>query len=133
MDIYREVILDHYKHPRNFGHLKKPDVTANGENVTCGDDISIEILFTKNPASPAGRHKPLTIYGIAFSGQGCAISQASASLLTETVKGKSVEEIMKLHTEDVLSMLGTPLTPTRVKCAVLPLEVIQKALHSHKK
>ncbi len=127
MDIYREVILDHYKHPRNFGHLQKPDVTAVGENVTCGDDIGIEICFVIS-------NKRKTIGDISFSGQGCAISQASASLLTEYVKDKSSEEVMKLQTEDVLAILGTRLTPTRIKCATLPLEVVQKAVRqSHKK
>lgn len=121
MDIYRELILDHYKHPRNFGHLKRPDVSSHGENVTCGDSISIELKFATN-------HKLLAINDISFFGHGCAISQASASLLTEYVKTKSVEDVKKLQTKDILSLLNTTLTPSRIKCATLPLEVTQKAV-----
>lgn len=125
MDIYREIILDHYKHPRNFGHLKKFNTSATGENVTCGDSIIIEVSFNKN-------HKPLTVCDIAFLGQGCVISQASASILTEYVEEKTSAEIMNLNTSHVLDLLGTTLTPSRVKCAMLPLEVLQKAIFKKK-
>lgn len=117
MDIYRENILDHYKHPRNFGHLKHPDVTQEEGNVTCGDRIVMEVNFDKDKVSE-----------IAFNGDGCAISQASASMLTEKVKEMSKDEIMKLTVDDITSMLGTTLTPSRIKCATLPLEVLQKAI-----
>jgi len=118
MDIYRELILDHYKHPRNFGHLDTFDVESEENNITCGDKIRMEVkLKEKN-----------IIDVIRFSGEGCAISQASASMLTEEVTGKSVEDVMQLKTQDILDMLGTELTPTRVKCAVLSLEVLQKAV-----
>lgn len=122
MDIYRENILDHYKHPRNFGHLDKPDMTQEEGNVTCGDRIVIELHITRN-ASRITR-----IEDIRFSGEGCAISQASASMLTEKVKGMNTSEIMKLTVDDITSMLGTTLTPSRIKCATLPLEVLQKAI-----
>lgn len=118
MDIYRENILDHYKHPRNFGHLDNPDVTQEEGNVTCGDRIVMEVKLDN------GKVKE-----IAFSGEGCAISQASASMLTEMVKGKTKEEVMKLTLGDITTMLGTTLTPSRVKCATLPLEVLQKATY----
>lgn len=116
MDIYREIILDHYKYPRNFGHLTRPDAKVEEGNVTCGDRIIIEIK---------GKDK---IDEIAFSGEGCAISQASASMLTEKVKGMKVTDAKKLNTDDIIKMLGTTLTPSRTKCATLPLEVLTKAL-----
>jgi nitrogen fixation protein NifU and related proteins len=122
MDIYREIILDHYKHPRNFGHLPRPDAKVEEGNVTCGDRISIEIKVNGK------RKKEKFIEDIRFSGEGCAISQASASMLTEKVKGKNVTDIKKLDLQYMFSMLGTTLTPTRTKCALLPLEVLQKAL-----
>src|SRR3989344_5472150 len=111
MDIYREVILDHYKNPRNFGHLEKPDAKIEEGNVTCGDRIVMEINVRNNG----------TIEDIRFSGEGCAISQAAASMLTEKVAGKKLSQIMKLSTGEMVSMLGTTLTPSRIKCATLPL------------
>ena len=118
MDLYREIILDHYKHPRNFGHLDKPDVVMEEGNVTCGDRIVMEIKFKG------------TIEDIRFNGEGCAISQASASMLTEKVKGMNKKQMQKLSRIDIEEMLGTTLTPSRVKCATLPLEVLQKAMVS---
>ena len=117
MDIYRQTILDHYKHPRNFGHLTRPDAKVEEGNVTCGDRVVMEIKSRKG-----------TITDIRFSGEGCAISQASASMLTEKVKGKKVLDVMKLRAGDIVEMLGTTLTPSRTKCATLPLEVLTKAL-----
>lgn len=120
MDIYREVILDHYKHPRNFGHLPKPDAKIEEGNVTCGDRIVMEINADKSGH----------ITDIRFSGEGCAISQASASMLTEKVMGMKQDEVMKLTAKNITDMLGTTLTPSRTKCATLPLEVLQKAVVS---
>lgn len=120
MDMYRDVILDHYKHPRNFGHLAKPDAKAEAYNATCGDKIIMEIQ---------GGGK---IEDIRFSGEGCAISQASASMLTEKVKGMNKADVMKLTTRDMIDLLGTTLTPSRTKCATLPLEVLQKAVYGRK-
>lgn len=118
MDLYRELILDHYKNPRNFGHLNHVDASAQAHNATCGDKMRIEIKFKKK------------IDDIRFSGEGCAISQASASMLTEKVKGMSAAQIQKISLQDVQEMLGVTLTPSRVKCATLPLEVLQKAVSS---
>ncbi len=126
MDLYREVILDHYKHPRNFGHLSGANVTSEEINVSCGDRIVIEIAVHGSGKTPR------VIADIRFSGEGCAINQASASMLTEKVKGMDVGAVMKLTLDDVQSLLGTTLTPSRVKCAVLPLEAIQKAIVSLK-
>jgi nitrogen fixation NifU-like protein len=120
MDIYREIILDHYKHPHNFGHILHPSVSHTLYNSACGDKITMELVFDKKD----------TITDVKFSGEGCAISQASASMLTDFVVGKTKKEIMKLTSADIFSMVNTELTASRVKCAVLPLEVLQKAVAS---
>ncbi|MFH0749470.1 MAG: SUF system NifU family Fe-S cluster assembly protein [Candidatus Gottesmanbacteria bacterium] len=120
MDIYREIILDHYKHPHNFGHLEKPSASNTLFNSACGDKITMEVQIDAEGA----------VVDVRFSGEGCVISQASASMLTDSIKGKSKAEIMKLTASDIFSMLQTELTASRVKCAVLPLEVLQKTLSS---
>lgn len=120
MDLYREQILDHYKHPRNFGHLDGANVKSEEINVSCGDRIVMEVRVGKSNVIEAVR----------FSGEGCAINQASASMLTEKVTGMRVDDVMKLSLTDVEALLGTPLTPSRVKCALLPLEAIHKAIQS---
>ena len=120
MDLYREIILDHYKNPRNFGSLAHPDAKIEEGNVTCGDRISMEINVSK-------KH---IIEDIRFSGDGCAISQASASMLTEKVKGMSLTHVMQMTVSDIYTMLGMTLTPSRTKCATLPLEVLHKAVVS---
>lgn len=117
MDLYRENILDHYKHPRNFGHLDGANVSSEEINMSCGDKIRMEIILDNKQ-----------ILDIRFSGEGCAINQASASMLTEKVKGMPTDEVMKLDLHYVEGLLGTTLTPSRVKCAMLPLEAIQKAI-----
>jgi nitrogen fixation protein NifU and related proteins len=122
MDIYRETILEHYKNPRNFGHLTHPDSTVEEGNITCGDRIVMEIQVKHQ------KSKVRCIQDIRFSGEGCAISQAAASMLTEKAKGMSLTEVLSLQTSAILSMLGTTLTPSRTKCATLPLEVLQKAV-----
>lgn len=122
MDIYREVILDHYKNPRNFGHLDKPHAKVEEGNVTCGDRIVMEITVNEKRA----------IRQIRFSGEGCAISQATASMLTEKVIGMSVSDVMQLALADITTMLGTTLTPSRTRCATLSLEVLQKCVISLK-
>jgi len=119
--MYREVILDHYKHPHHFGTLAKKSVIATLYNTSCGDTITMELLIDK---------KTKKIVDIGFSGSGCAISMASASMLTDTLIGKTIDVAKKMKTEDIIEMLGATLTPSRVKCAVLPLEVIQKAVNN---
>ncbi len=121
MDMYRDIILDHYKHPRNFGILSDSHAKASAYNATCGDRITIEFKI---------QNKLKIIEDIRFSGEGCAISMASASMLTERVKGMKLTGVMKLETNDILAMLGTTLTPSRTKCATLPLEVLQRAVVS---
>lgn len=126
MDIYRELILDHYKNPHNFGELEHPDAKVSEDNVSCGDKITMDITVKHH-----GQGSSLSAYSIdqvKFSGVGCAISQASASLLTDYVTGMSLESVMALKTEDIYSLLGTPLTPARTKCGTLALEVLHKAV-----
>lgn len=117
MDLYREIVLDHYKHPRNFGTLPKKTVTIEDGNVTCGDVISMDVLIENGK-----------IQDIAFRGTGCAISISSASMLTEEIRGKRVDEALSILPEHVASYFGTTLTPSRTKCAVLSLEILHKAL-----
>jgi len=118
--MYREIILDHYKHPHNFGHLEDPTGTSTLFNSACGDKITMEVKIDKKG----------NVSDVRFSGSGCAISQASASMLTVMVKGKTKKEIMKLTSKDIFALLETDLTPSRVKCAVLPLEVLQQTVAS---
>ena len=120
MDIYRELILDHYKHPKNFGSLKNKTSSAQALNATCGDRIVMDVHVDSKKK----------LVDVKFSGVGCAISQASASMLTEKVKGLSTEKILSITAEDIIAMLGTTLTPSRIKCATLPLEVLHAALLS---
>jgi nitrogen fixation NifU-like protein len=116
-DFYRDFILDHYRNPRNFGHLEQPDAVAEDLNPLCGDQIRIELQVD-------GGGK---VTDLRFSGKGCAISQASVSMLTETVKGKSLEEIAKLPKDVVLENVGIGISPTRMKCAMLGLKVLKSA------
>lgn len=122
MDLYRELILDHYHHPRNFGHIESPDGLASDNNVSCGDSVTMEVSF-----DDASSTDPI-IKEVRFSGSGCAINQASASLLTEKVIGRTRSQVLALSVSDIFELLGTSLTPARVKCALLPLEVLQKAI-----
>ena len=115
MDLYREQILDHFKHPRNFGRIAGADVSSEEVNMSCGDRIVIDIRFGNGKAGTR------IIREVRFSGEGCAINQASASMLTEKITGIDTLEVMKLGRADVETMLGTTLTPSRVKCALLPL------------
>ncbi len=114
IEMYREHILQHYKHPCNHGTLDEPDMRYREDNPLCGDDIEIQI----------GLDGSGSVERIAFTGQGCAISQASASLVTEAVKGKPLDEIRAMDKDTVLDLLQIPISPVRMKCALLPLSVI---------
>lgn len=119
-DIYKDIILDYYRHPRNFGDLPEPDVRSKDSNPLCGDVIEMQI-----------RVRDGKIDDLRFKGRGCAISQASASMLTELAKGKTLDEIKALGKEDVLSMLGIDPGPTRIKCALLGLKVIKLGVYGY--
>ena len=116
-DFYKEYILDHYRNPRNFGHLDHPTAVAEDLNPLCGDKIQMELLV-------GGDGK---IADVRFSGKGCAISQASASMLTESIKGKTLEEVARLSQDVVLENVGIGISPTRMKCAMLGLKVAKSA------
>jgi nitrogen fixation NifU-like protein len=118
-DLYREVILDHYRNPRNKGELEHPTHTFQDDNPLCGDHIRIDLLVDDKDI----------IEQVRFSGEGCAISQASASMLTEMLVGKSVEEAKKLGKQDILDALGIQLGPVRLKCALLSLKVLKGAVY----
>lgn len=119
MSIYQDRILDHYRNPRHQGTLESPTHTALAKNPTCGDQLEMQ-LSIKNDM----------IADVKFSGSGCAISQASASLLCEHLKGKTLEEVHTFGTENILSLIGVPLSPNRLKCALLSLETLSKAVNS---
>ncbi|MBC5816263.1 MAG: iron-sulfur cluster assembly scaffold protein [Candidatus Eremiobacteraeota bacterium] len=109
-------MLDHYRSPRNFGKLENPDAWFEDVNPLCGDQIRIELQVQDGKVAD-----------IRFSGKGCAISQASVSMLTESVKGKSLEDIARLPQEVVLENVGIGISPTRMKCAMLGLKVLKSA------
>ncbi|WP_376790298.1 Fe-S cluster assembly sulfur transfer protein SufU [Thermoflexus sp.] len=117
-DLYREIILDHYENPRNYGVLPDADISYEDDNPLCGDRVRIDLKVQD------GR-----IVDVRFSGKGCAISQASASMLTERIKGATVEEARQLTRDDILEMLGIPLGPARIKCALLSLKVLKAGLY----
>jgi nitrogen fixation NifU-like protein len=121
--LYREVILDHYKNPRNHGTIENPDAHAEGKNPLCGDETEIFVKFGTDGA---------TIEDIKFSGRGCAISQAATSMLTEMVKGRQASEVATMTRDDILEEVGIPLTPVRLKCALLGLTTLKVALHREK-
>jgi nitrogen fixation NifU-like protein len=121
--LYREVILDHYKNPRGHGVIEDADAEAEGQNPLCGDEISIYVAFGEDGE---------TIDDVKFSGRGCAISQAASSMLMEMTKGRTAEEVAALDKDELLAEIGVPLTPVRLKCALLGLTTLKVALHKAK-
>ena len=117
-DLYRENILDHYRHPRNRGALDHPDITYEDANPLCGDRIRMDVMV-----------KDDRIEQVRFSGVGCSISQAAASMLCEAVEGKPLEEVRKLTRDDVLEMLGIKLGPVRLKCGLLALKTLKAGVY----
>jgi len=121
--LYREVILDHYKNPRGHGLIEDADAEAEGQNPLCGDEVSIYVAFGEDGD---------TIDDVKFSGRGCAISQAATSMLMELVQGRSAQEVANLPRDELLDEIGIPLTPVRLKCALLGLSTLKLALHKAK-
>ena len=121
--LYREVILDHYKNPRGHGVIDGADAEADGQNPLCGDEVSIYVRFGEDDD---------TIDEVKFSGRGCAISQAATSMLTEMVQGRKASEVAELDQDELLEEIGIPLTPIRLKCAMLGLTTLKVALHKAK-
>jgi nitrogen fixation NifU-like protein len=116
-DFYKDYILDHYRNPRNFGHLATPTVVAEDLNPLCGDTIRVELQVGID-----GR-----VQDVRFSGKGCAISQASASMLLDSIKGEKLEDVARLSKDSVLENVGIGISPTRMKCATLGLKVLKSA------
>jgi nitrogen fixation NifU-like protein len=119
--LYREVILDHYKNPRSHGLLEDADAKAEGQNPLCGDEVAVSLRLDGDTISEVG-----------FEGRGCAISQAATSMLTELVQGRTADEVARMPKEELLEEIGIPLTPVRLKCAILGLGVLKVALHKAK-
>ena len=114
---YREYILEHYRNPRNYGTLEEPSVHSEDSNPLCGDQLAMDLLVDGDRVTE-----------VRFRGRGCAISQASASMLSEMIEGKTVEEVTQLGKDDVLEALGVPISPARTKCAFLSLRVLHRGL-----
>lgn len=114
-DLYREIIIERYKNPQYFGTLDPHDISFEDENPLCGDHIRIDLRLDQNNR----------VAEAAFSGHGCAISQASADLLLESIIGKTLDEVRALSKQDVLDNLGIELGPVRLKCALLSLKVLK--------
>ena len=119
-DLYRQIILDHYKHPLNKGKLINPDVIIEESNPLCGDNIDM-YLKIKN-----GELKD-----ISFEGKGCALSIATTSILTEEIKGKKIEDIKKIGREEVYALLGIDVSPARTKCVMLSLATVKKGIFEY--
>ena len=119
--VYSEIILDYYRHPRNKGTLSHPQISAKDSNPLCGDIIEMQLeLDNEN-----------SVKEVKFNGQGCAISQASASMLTELVKGKGLDDVRKISKEEILSLIGGQLSAVRLKCALLSLKVLKTGVYDY--
>jgi len=116
-DIYRQYILEHYREPRNHGHLEQPDIHAGDTNPLCGDRVEMDLNVKE------GR-----VTEVRFSGRGCAISQATASMLTEQIEGATLEELRALKPADIFEMLGVEIGPARQRCALLSLRVLHQGI-----
>lgn len=121
-DIYREIILDYYRNPRNFGKLEKYDISSHDTNPLCGDEVEMQVKVGEGTKMDE----------VKFTGKGCAISLASASMLTELAKGKPLTWVKELSKEDIFKMLGNPdLGPSRVKCALLGMKVLKTGVYGY--
>jgi len=121
--MYREVILDHYKNPHGHGVIEDPDAEADGQNPLCGDEVSIYVSFGEDGE---------TIDEVKFSGRGCAISQAATSMLMDMATGRTATDVATMDKEELLAEIAIPLTPVRLKCAMLGLSTLKVALHKAK-
>jgi nitrogen fixation protein NifU and related proteins len=120
--LYSDILLDHFRHPRNYGSLDAPDISNEQFNPLCGDRIRLELKFEQSKVSAAR-----------FKGDGCAISTAAASLLTELVLGKNLEELTNVPDEQLISALESNIQPARRQCALLPLQALREGLTDYKR
>ncbi len=118
-DLYREIIIDHYKNPLHKGRLDKSDFSFEDENPLCGDHIQIELRVNESQ----------NVVEAKFDGHGCAISISAADLLLDSIIGKSIEDLKRLKKQDILDLLGIELSPVRLKCALLSLKVLKAAVY----
>lgn len=121
-DLYRQHLLDHYANPRNYGRLEAPDIVADADNPSCGDQVRIELALDGE-----GR-----VAQVAFEGEGCLVSMASASIFTEHLKGKTLAELEAIGEEDALALLDAPVGTSRRRCALLPLHVLREGLKAYR-
>ncbi len=121
LEMYQQNILDHYKHPRNFGEIVDASAKAHAANPLCGDELDYYIIFNGDD----------TVTDVKFTGRGCTITVASASMLSEKIKGMSRADIEKLTNQEAVDVLGVPVNPARLKCATLALETVQQAIGHH--
>jgi nitrogen fixation NifU-like protein len=120
-EIYKEIIMDHYKNPRNFGKLEGADFSAEDNNPLCGDHVEMAVKVSDGKVAD-----------VKFIGRGCAISMAAASIITELIQGLSMEDLRKFDKEHLLEAMGNPdLGPVRVKCALLPLKTLKLGLYTY--
>lgn len=117
-DVYTENLLEHYKNPRNFGTLNNANYKAADANVLCGDVIEFQILVKDN-----------IVKDVRIKAEGCAISKGCASMLSEKIRGLNINEVRKLNENDIFEMLGIKISEARIKCALLPLAVLKKAIN----
>ena len=121
MDVYQQILLEHYKNPRNTEVLKNPDFSSAGDNPSCGDSVFMQ-----------GTIENGKLTDVHFQGKGCVMSQGTASMLTEAVKGKTIDEVLALNKDFIFNLIGTQLGPNRMRCALLPLHALQKGLTEYK-
>lgn len=121
MNVYQEELLDHYENPSNYGVLSNPNISHEEDNPLCGDKIRMDLLVEDD-----------TIKEVRFCGYGCTISLAAASMLTEKIEGKTLTEVKNLSRDDIMDMIGIPLGPVRVKCALLALKVLKAGAYGIK-
>lgn len=117
MDLYQQELMDHYRNPRNKGRIEHPDFSSREHNPSCGDAIAIQGVVEHNHLAQ-----------LAFEGEGCVISQAMGSLLTQACTGKSLDEVMRLGEPFVRELIGIELGPTRLRCALLALQALQQGI-----
>jgi len=123
MDIYREEFMEIYKNPMNLGEMKNPTICEHGVNEACGDEMDLYLKIDEN-----GK-----IIDASFTAEACSVGMVSSAILTDEIKGKSIEDVKSISKEKLLEMIGVNLTTSRIKCATLPLETLEKGLKNYGK